>query len=122
MGLEVDLQEGIFRVTQARLKKTYSKATDLLCEASRERCWVPARKMAAFNGLCQSVYLAVPAARLYLQELYFVLAEKRGWGANVTRQAFGDLEWWRRLRDQCKWNGRKIGRRPIRAKLHTKSG
>eukprot|EP00854_Cymbomonas_tetramitiformis_P034058 gene34058-biopygen7905 len=35
----------------------------------------------AFTGLCQSVYLAVPAARLYLRELYFALAEKRSWGA-----------------------------------------
>ncbi|KAK3265256.1 hypothetical protein CYMTET_26044, partial [Cymbomonas tetramitiformis] len=39
------------------------------------------RRLAAFMGLCQSVYLAVSAARLYLRELYFVLAEKRRWGA-----------------------------------------
>ncbi|KAK3260600.1 hypothetical protein CYMTET_30444 [Cymbomonas tetramitiformis] len=38
-------------------------------------------RLASFTGLCQSVYLAVPAARLYLRELYFVLAEKRSWGA-----------------------------------------
>eukprot|EP00854_Cymbomonas_tetramitiformis_P008608 gene8609-biopygen8738 len=47
--------------------------------------WVPARKLAAFNGLCQSVYLGVPAARLYLRELYFVLAKKRSSGAKVER-------------------------------------
>eukprot|EP00854_Cymbomonas_tetramitiformis_P016054 gene16054-biopygen16552 len=97
MGM--DFKEGVFRVTHARLKKITSKATDLLCEASRERRWVPARKLAAFNRLCQSVYLAVPVARLHLRELFFVLAKKRSWGAKVklTRQSFGNLEWWKRL-------------------------
>ncbi|KAK3239843.1 hypothetical protein CYMTET_50259 [Cymbomonas tetramitiformis] len=95
LGLEVDFKEGVFRVTQARLEKITSKATDLLCEASRERRWVPARKLAAFNGLGQSVYLVVLATRLYLRELYLVLAEKRSWGAkvNLTRQASGNVEW-----------------------------
>ncbi|KAK3259604.1 hypothetical protein CYMTET_31407 [Cymbomonas tetramitiformis] len=60
------------------------------------------RRLASFTGLCQSVYLAVPAARLYLRELYFVLAEKRSWGAKVkiSRAAPGDLEWWSRLPDE----------------------
>eukprot|EP00854_Cymbomonas_tetramitiformis_P008949 gene8948-biopygen9114 len=47
-------------------------------------------KLAAFNGLCQSVYLGVPAATLYLRELYFVLAKKRRSGAKVDRME--DLE------------------------------
>ncbi|KAK3276403.1 hypothetical protein CYMTET_15514 [Cymbomonas tetramitiformis] len=34
-------------------------------------------RFSRFSGLCQLVYLAVPAARLCLRELYFVLAEKR---------------------------------------------
>ncbi|KAK3287560.1 hypothetical protein CYMTET_4938 [Cymbomonas tetramitiformis] len=72
LGLEVDLKEGIFRIMQARPKIIHGKATDLLCEASRELCWVPAWKLAAFNGLCQFVYLGVPAAKLYLREQYFV--------------------------------------------------
>eukprot|EP00854_Cymbomonas_tetramitiformis_P018519 gene18519-biopygen19106 len=71
LGLEVDLKEGIFRIMQARPKIIHGKATDLLCEASRELCWVPAWKLAAFNGLCQFVYLGVPAAKLYLREQYF---------------------------------------------------
>ncbi|KAK3271907.1 hypothetical protein CYMTET_19766 [Cymbomonas tetramitiformis] len=50
LGLEVELWEGEFRVTDARLKKICSKATDLLCEASRERHWVLARKLAGFVG------------------------------------------------------------------------
>ncbi len=123
LGLEVDLKLGQFRVTERRVQKIHSKAKELLCDAARNRRWIPARRLAAFTGLCQSVYLAVPAARLYLRELYFVLAEKRSWGAKVkiSRAAWGDLEWWSRLPVMSRWNGRKIWRSPTRAKLHTDS-
>ncbi|KAK3233339.1 hypothetical protein CYMTET_56355 [Cymbomonas tetramitiformis] len=47
---------------------------------------------------------------LYLRELYFVLTKKRSLGAKVKlmRYSFGNLEWWKRLQAQCKWNGRRI--------------
>ncbi|KAK3287948.1 hypothetical protein CYMTET_4556 [Cymbomonas tetramitiformis] len=48
----------------------------------QQQVWLDAEKERLLeNGLCQSVYLAVPAARLYLRELHFVLAEKSSWGA-----------------------------------------
>ncbi|KAK3241448.1 hypothetical protein CYMTET_48799 [Cymbomonas tetramitiformis] len=101
--------------------KIHLQSKALLSEASRQRRWLPARKLAAFTGLCQSVYLAVPPARLYLRELHFVLSTRRGWGAKVklTRQAWSDIEWWLRLPAQSRWNGRKIWRSPTRAKVHT---
>ncbi|KAK3252441.1 hypothetical protein CYMTET_38263 [Cymbomonas tetramitiformis] len=121
LGLEVDLKAGQFRVTPARLQKIHLQSKALLSEASRQRRWLPARKLAAFTGLCQSVYLAVPPARLYLRELHFVLSTRRGWGAKVklTRQAWSDIEGWLRLPAQSRWNGRKIWRSPTRAKVHT---
>ncbi|KAK3278548.1 hypothetical protein CYMTET_13527 [Cymbomonas tetramitiformis] len=93
LGLEVDLKLGQFRVTERRVHKIHTRAKEILCDATRNRRWIPARRLASFTGLCQSVYLAVPAARLYLRELYFVLAEKRSWGAKVTisRVARGGL-------------------------------
>ncbi|KAK3288430.1 hypothetical protein CYMTET_4087 [Cymbomonas tetramitiformis] len=87
LGLEVDLKLGQFRVTERRVHKIHTKAKEILCDAARNRRWIPARRLASFTGLCQSVYLAVPAARLYLRELYFVLAEKRSWGAKVKELA-----------------------------------
>ncbi|KAK3266141.1 hypothetical protein CYMTET_25214 [Cymbomonas tetramitiformis] len=119
----LDLAAGQFRVTLARLQKIHVQAKALLSEASRQRRWLPARRHAGFTGLCQSVYLAVPPARLYLRELYFVLSTKRGWGSKVklTLQAWTDVEWWLRLPAQSWWNGRKIWRSPTRAKLHTDS-
>eukprot|EP00854_Cymbomonas_tetramitiformis_P022341 gene22341-biopygen23069 len=119
LGLEVDLKAGQFRLTPARPQKIHLQSKALLSEASRQRRWLPARKLAAFTGLCQSVYLAVPPARLYLRELHFVLSTKRRWGAKLTRQAWGDVEWWLRLPAQSRWNGRKIWRSPTRAKVHT---
>ncbi|KAK3283103.1 hypothetical protein CYMTET_9181 [Cymbomonas tetramitiformis] len=123
LGLEVDLKLGQFRVTERRVHKIHTRAKEILCDAARNRRWIPARRLASFTGLCQSVYLAVPAAWLYLRELYFVLAEKRSWGAKVkiSRAARGDLEWWSRLPVMSRWNGRKIWRSPTRAKVHTDS-
>ncbi|KAK3276374.1 hypothetical protein CYMTET_15545 [Cymbomonas tetramitiformis] len=95
-GLEVDLREGLFRVTETRVNKIHAHARSIICDASREKRWLSARRLAAFNGLCQSVYIAAPAARMYLRELYFELTTKRSWGA-------------------------KIWRSPTRAKLHTDS-
>ncbi|KAK3237659.1 hypothetical protein CYMTET_52279 [Cymbomonas tetramitiformis] len=79
--LEVDLKQSQFRVTEHRVHKIHVKAKQFLCDAARNRQWLPARRLASFTGLCQSVYLAVPAARLYLRELYFVLTDKRSCGA-----------------------------------------
>ncbi|KAK3273086.1 hypothetical protein CYMTET_18658 [Cymbomonas tetramitiformis] len=123
LGLEVDFEEGLFRVTERRLKKIHSKATAILCRATREQRWVQARELAGFNGLCQPVYMAVPTARLYLRELYFVLGKQSSWGSKVklTRQAWGDVQWWAKLPATSRWNGRKIWRSPTRAKLHTDS-
>ncbi|KAK3240700.1 hypothetical protein CYMTET_49479 [Cymbomonas tetramitiformis] len=121
LGVEVDLKAGQFRVTLVRLQKIHMQAKALLSEASRQRRWLPARRLAAFRGLCKSVYLAVPPARLYLRELHFVIFKKRGWGAKVklTRLAWSDIEWWLRLPAQSRWNGRKIWHSPTRAKVHT---
>eukprot|EP00854_Cymbomonas_tetramitiformis_P000289 gene289-biopygen203 len=92
LGLEVDLRLGQFRVTERRVHKIHVKAKEILCDAARNRRWIPARRLAAFTGLCQSVYLAVPAARLYLRELYFVLAEKSSWGAKMRNWHITHLE------------------------------
>eukprot|EP00854_Cymbomonas_tetramitiformis_P001924 gene1924-biopygen1803 len=73
LGLEVNLKLGQFRVTERRVHKINVNAKEILCDA--------ARRLAAFTGLCRLVYLTMPVARLYLRERYFVLAEKRSWGA-----------------------------------------
>ncbi|KAK3289666.1 hypothetical protein CYMTET_2936 [Cymbomonas tetramitiformis] len=91
LGLEVDVED-FFRMTERKLKKIHSKATAILCRATREQRWVQARELAGFNGLCQSVYLAVPTARLYLRELYFVLGKKNTWGSKKEARGFWNDE------------------------------
>ncbi|KAK3242252.1 hypothetical protein CYMTET_48045 [Cymbomonas tetramitiformis] len=120
LGLQRNEKKGQWDPMQVKI---HSTAKEILFDAARNRRWIPARRLAAFTGLCNSVYLAVPAARLYLRELYFVLAEKRSWGAKVkiSRAARVDLEWWARLPVMSRWNERRIRRSPTRAKLHTDS-
>ncbi|KAK3266167.1 hypothetical protein CYMTET_25192 [Cymbomonas tetramitiformis] len=50
LGLEADFKEGLFRVTERRLKKIHSKATALICRAARERRWVQARELKEARG------------------------------------------------------------------------
>ncbi|KAK3250582.1 hypothetical protein CYMTET_40044 [Cymbomonas tetramitiformis] len=52
LGSEVDLKVGQFRVTPARLQKIHEQAKALVSEASRQRQWLPAWRLAAFAGLC----------------------------------------------------------------------
>ena len=48
------------RVTPQRVGKIRKAAKTLVCRAHRNRRLVPARELAAFVGLVQSCYLAVP--------------------------------------------------------------
>ncbi|KAK3248781.1 hypothetical protein CYMTET_41758 [Cymbomonas tetramitiformis] len=119
-------QRGGAEALRAKLQfvedRVYSASDGLLADEQQQWLKVEKDRLLA-NGLCQSVYLAVPAARLYLRELYFVLAEKRSWGSKVkiSRAAKSDVKWWSRLPVMSKWNGRRIWRPATRAKLHTDS-
>lgn len=58
-------------------------AKSLKVQALQKRRLLSARALAAFAGLCQSVYLAVPSARLYLRSLHNALRSKLNWNSNV---------------------------------------
>eukprot|EP00854_Cymbomonas_tetramitiformis_P004729 gene4728-biopygen4665 len=60
LGLEVGTKDGQFKVDLSADWKSPVRPRHLLSTASRERPWWSARELARFNGLCRSVYLAVP--------------------------------------------------------------
>ena len=124
LGMEVDTKAGLFRVTERRQRKIEAAAKDLLCRAARENRRVPTRMLAQFNGLVQSVDLAVPVARFFLRELYTCAAtgvDREGWNgrARLTRQAVRDLEALRSFSLASKYNGRAIWRAATTATLST---
>ncbi|KAK3278966.1 hypothetical protein CYMTET_13125 [Cymbomonas tetramitiformis] len=47
LGLEVDLRDGLFRVTEARVAKIHTQAKSIICAASRDRRWLSARRLAS---------------------------------------------------------------------------
>lgn len=124
LGLGVDTKRGIFFVTPERLEKLRSAGRRLLCRAAscQGRGLVPVRQLAAFTGLAQSLYLALPAARLFLRRLHEAVAagaaRRGGWGSatRLCSAAKADLQWFVDLRDQH--NGRPIWRSPQTALLH----
>ena len=118
LGLEVDTAVGVFRVTETRLAKIQSVARKIITESKRRGRLIPARRLAQFTGLAQSVYLAVAPARFYLRELHYVTSSRTGWSSlvRISKQAYRDLEWW--VKVPHKWNGRAIWRAPDTAILH----
>jgi hypothetical protein len=118
LGLEVDTEEGEFRLTKTRRVKLRKLATALGCKAAREHRWVPARLLASLTGLAQSAYLAVPPARFYLRELHNCVAARTSWDgrARLTKQALRDLRWWASVPER--WASRKIWRSADTAFLH----
>ncbi|KAK3252547.1 hypothetical protein CYMTET_38160 [Cymbomonas tetramitiformis] len=51
LGLEVDLKEGLLRVTEKQINKIHAQAKNIICDATQEKRWLPARRLADFNGL-----------------------------------------------------------------------
>ena len=118
LGLDVDLEAGLFRVPPHKLAALMRQAREILGLASREARLVPARLLAGFIGYAQSVYLACPSARFYLRALHDVLATRTSWGARVrlSRQALRDLGWWREIGSADV--ARAIWRAPEQSTLH----
>jgi len=121
LGLEVDTQRGLFLVPPDKETKISQFARVLKVEALAQRRLCPARRLAQFVGLAQSVSLAVPAARLFLRSLHDSLSTKESWNSNVRlgRQALRDLQWWIDLPRQPQ--GRVIWRTPDQAVLWSDS-
>ncbi|KAK3288248.1 hypothetical protein CYMTET_4267 [Cymbomonas tetramitiformis] len=70
LGLEIHLKESF----ECRWRGGRSTVPNLRKASAR----LSAKEPATFNGRCNSVYPAVPTARLYLHELCFAAATKRG--------------------------------------------
>ena len=122
LGHAVDSTRGLFLLTPRRETQLAAEARSLICLATRERRLVPPRRLAAFAGLAQSSYLAVPLGRFMLRALHDDLATRRGWrsrdGVRLGRQSLADLGWWAELRGS-KHVGRAIWRPAETRLLHT---
>eukprot|EP01052_Picozoa_sp_SAG31_P045342 SAG31_NODE_8238_length_1491_cov_10.189655_1_plen_202_part_00 len=70
LGLMVDTKRGLFVLPPEKEAKIRRVARALKIQALQGRRLLPAKALAHFTGLCQSVYLAVPAARFYLRALH----------------------------------------------------
>ena len=99
LGIDIDLKDGLFRVPPRKLLELRQQARSIAAIAAQESRLIPVRRLAAFVGFAQSVYLACPSARFYLREFHNVMATRTSWEARVrlTRQALADLRWWQQL-------------------------
>jgi hypothetical protein len=117
LGLLVDSKAGLFMVPPDKVSRIHSEAHALLSRCRQHGYRLPARTLASFAGVFQSVSLAVRPARFYLRELYGCLRDKRTWTSlvKVPPLARQELRWWGRL--GARWNGRAIWTPPSPAHL-----
>jgi hypothetical protein len=119
LGLGVDTARGLFYVTQDRLDKLRAAGREVLSRAARNKGLVPVRQLAGFAGLAQSLYLAIPCAKLYLRSVHDAVASAGGRWSNLVRLSSTtktDINFFVDL--PAKWNGRDIWRSPQTALLH----
>jgi hypothetical protein len=83
LGLRIDTKRGLFLVPPAKEAKIRGMALGIIQSSYQHRRLISARHLASFTGLAQSVYLAVPTARLYLRSLHDVIGTKYSWNARV---------------------------------------
>lgn len=108
-----------------KLARISSLAKDILCRASRDHRWVPARLLRSLAGQAQFLYLAIAPARFFLRELHDVLGraeEELGPACRrvqLTKQLSRDLRWWVTVPQEK--NGRSIFKLVETAFLHTDS-
>ncbi|CAG9465837.1 unnamed protein product [Pedinophyceae sp. YPF-701] len=103
LGLMVDAKRGVFTIPADKKRKIATRARELYAYASGHRRWAPARHVAEVAGLCQSVLLACPEARLFLRRVHEALrqvgASEAKWAGAVrlSNGALKDLRWWARI-------------------------
>ena len=121
LGLRVDTTagHGRFTATVEKLKKVVSMARTLRGTAGRNRRLVGARKIAQFNGLVQSLSLAILPAELFQRSLHNDLKTKASWGSNVrlSRQSMRDLTFW--IDMPLEWNGAPIAKSTVTRLLYS---
>ena len=102
LGLLVGNRRELFLVPLDKQLALQREATCL-----RHVTHVVARKLAQFCGRANSISLAFPPARFFLQSLYDVLRTKRPWRdhLHLTPQVKEDLAAWAHL---ARWNGRAL--------------
>lgn len=111
LGLELDLNSGVFRVGPRKVAKLATQARQLLAESASNCRRVRKRTLAELVGLAQFCAPAVLPTRLFLRELHDRLASTQGWSGRVrlSRQAHRDLRFWRDLgTTQASYNGGPI--------------
>ena len=123
LGFKVDTRRGLFLLTPRRMLKLSKSAHTLLRLQATGARRVQARTLAAFQGLAQSSYLALPRARCWLRSSYDDLSQMKSWRDSVrlSAQSVRDIKQFLTLKTS-KHVGRAIWLEPETAELSSDAG
>eukprot|EP00873_Tetraselmis_striata_P033451 jgi/Tetstr1/453715/TSEL_040671.t1 len=119
LGVDIDSASGMFYAPADKLNRLSRQATRLIGRATRNARWLPVRELQSHAGQAQYLFLAIPAARFFMQELHSVVGHRCGGRVRMTPQLRCDLQWWTSVPNQS--NGKPIHRPVETAYLHTDS-
>ena len=99
LGMEVDMREGIIRVTKGRVEKLKT-----FVEKLSQVEYPTARQLARLTGYLLSMSLALgPVCRLRTRSFYALIMNRESWHAKLSwsQMALQDLEFWSGSFSQC---------------------
>ena len=67
LGLEIDTRQGLFCAPVGKLARISTLAKDIMCRASQDHRWVPARLLRSLDGEAQFLYMTIAPDRLFLR-------------------------------------------------------
>jgi hypothetical protein len=94
MGIDIDTGTSYFSAPTEKLQRLAKQARHLLQRATINSRWLHVKELQSFAGQAQYLFLAIPAARLFMRELHSVLGDKWGGRVRLTPQLRRDLQWW----------------------------
>jgi len=123
LGFRIDTRKGLFLLTPRRVCKLSKSAHSILRMQASGARRVPARALAAFQGLAQSCWLALPRTRCWLRSSYDDLTQMTSWRSSVrlSKQSVHDVQQFTRLKNS-KYVGRAIWLKPETAELSSDAG
>ena len=70
LGMEMDIEQGVFRAPVKKLKDISVIAKNILCTATANKRWVHVKALASLAGKAKFLHLAIQVVSFYLRELH----------------------------------------------------
>jgi hypothetical protein len=118
LGMQVDtISTPQYRISGKKLHNIKHEVSRLIKVSQQDK--IPVRYLARIAGKCMAVTRAVLPARMFLRNVYKLIANAPTWNSRIylNLAAVAELSWWRD--SLTHWNGRTVINKPPEVVLET---